>query len=81
MEGPVADPDYTARRRAALVVAVECTVAGATCFCTSMGTGPEIPGDDADLVLTELDDGFLVGPAHPGRPGAGRAAAADAGRR
>ena len=65
MEGPVADPDYTARRRAALVVAVECTVAGATCFCTSMGTGPEIPGDDADLVLTELDDGFLVRAATP----------------
>ena len=38
-EGPVADPDYAARRRGALVVAVECTVAGATCFCTSMGTG------------------------------------------
>ncbi|MFL5727302.1 MAG: 4Fe-4S dicluster domain-containing protein [Chloroflexota bacterium] len=65
MEGPVADPDYTARRRAALVVAVECTVAGATCFCTSMGTGPEIPGDGADLVLTELDDGFLVRAATP----------------
>jgi NAD(P)H-flavin reductase/NAD-dependent dihydropyrimidine dehydrogenase PreA subunit len=62
LEGPVVDPDYAARRRAALVIAVECTVAGATCFCTSMGTGPEIPGDDADLVLTELDDGFLVRP-------------------
>jgi NAD(P)H-flavin reductase len=60
MEGPVADPDYAGRRRAALVIAVECTVAGATCFCTSMGTGPEIAGDAADLVLTELDDGFLV---------------------
>ena len=71
MEGPVVDPDYAARRRAALVVAVECTVAGATCFCTSMGTGPEIPGDDADLVLTELDDGFLVRAATP----AGRALA------
>jgi NAD(P)H-flavin reductase/NAD-dependent dihydropyrimidine dehydrogenase PreA subunit len=71
MEGPVADPDYAARRRAAIVVAVECTVAGATCFCTSMGTGPEIPGDDADLVLTELEDGFLVRSATP----AGRALA------
>ena len=60
MEGPVADPDYAARRRAALVVAVECTVAGATCFCTSMGTGPEITSDEPDLVLTEVDDGFVV---------------------
>jgi NAD(P)H-flavin reductase/NAD-dependent dihydropyrimidine dehydrogenase PreA subunit len=92
MEGPVTDPDYAARRRAALVVAVECTVAGATCFCTSMGTGPEIPGDDADLVLTELDDGFVVRaataagrevadrlplqPAGDERVGAGRAAVA-----
>jgi NAD(P)H-flavin reductase len=65
MEGPVADPDYAARRRSALVIAVECTVAGATCFCTSMGTGPEIPGDDADLVMTELDGGFLVRAASP----------------
>ena len=32
----------------------------ATCFCTSMGTGPEVRRDDADLVLTELDDGFVV---------------------
>jgi NAD(P)H-flavin reductase/NAD-dependent dihydropyrimidine dehydrogenase PreA subunit len=68
MDGPVADPDYAARRRAALVIAVECTVAGATCFCTSMGTGPEIAGDDADLVLTEIDGGFLVrAPSAAGR--------------
>ena len=60
MDGPVADPDYAARRRAALVIAVECTVSGATCFCTSMGTGPEIAGDEPDMVLTEMDDGFLV---------------------
>jgi NAD(P)H-flavin reductase/NAD-dependent dihydropyrimidine dehydrogenase PreA subunit len=59
-DGTVADPDYAARRRAALVIAVECTVAGSTCFCTSMGTGPEIPRDSADLVLTELDEGFLL---------------------
>jgi NAD(P)H-flavin reductase/formate hydrogenlyase subunit 6/NADH:ubiquinone oxidoreductase subunit I len=60
MDGPVADPDYVARRRAALVIAVECSVAGATCFCTSMGTGPEVAGDAADLILTELEDGFVV---------------------
>ncbi len=59
-DGPVADPDYVARRRAALVIAVECTVAASTCFCTSMGTGPEIARESADLVLTELDDGYLL---------------------
>jgi NAD(P)H-flavin reductase/formate hydrogenlyase subunit 6/NADH:ubiquinone oxidoreductase subunit I len=59
-DGPVADPDYVARRSAAIVIAVECSVAGATCFCTSMGTGPEVAADAADLVLTELDDGFVV---------------------
>jgi NAD(P)H-flavin reductase/Fe-S-cluster-containing hydrogenase component 2 len=60
MDGPVVDPDYAARRRGALVIAVECTVAGATCFCTSMGTGPEVAGDAADLVLTEIEEGFVV---------------------
>ena len=59
-DGPVADPDYAARRGAALVIAVECTVAAATCFCTSMGTGPEVDEQAADLALTEIDGGFLV---------------------
>ena len=40
--GPAVDPDYAARRRELLVVAVECAVAGSTCFCASMGTGPEV---------------------------------------
>ena len=57
--GPFVDADYQARRDAALVVAAQCTRASKTCFCTSMGTGPEVT-DGADLVLTELDDGFLV---------------------
>jgi NAD(P)H-flavin reductase len=59
-DGPVADPDYAARRRVALVIAVECTVAASTCFCTSMWTGPEIPREAGDLVLTEIDEGFVV---------------------
>ncbi|HYM85071.1 MAG TPA: 4Fe-4S dicluster domain-containing protein [Candidatus Dormibacteraeota bacterium] len=57
--GPYTDEDYRARRAAAIVIAVECAVAGATCFCTSMGTGPAVRGG-ADLVLSELDDGFVV---------------------
>jgi len=48
-----ADPAYAARREAAFVVAVNCTRAGGTCFCASMGTGPEAAAGH-DLVLTEL---------------------------
>ena len=59
LEGPVVDRDYVARRRDNLIVAVECAVAGGTCFCTSMGTGPEVT-DGYDLSLSELDDGFVV---------------------
>jgi len=57
--GPFTDADYDARRAAALVVAVQCTAASSTCFCASMGTGPEVRSGH-DLVLTELDDGFVV---------------------
>ena len=57
--GPAGDADHAARRDAALVVAVECATSTSTCFCTSMGTGPEVDGG-ADLVLSELDDGFVV---------------------
>ncbi len=62
--GPFVDADYAARRDAGLVVAAQCTRAGKTCFCTSMGTGPEVT-DGADIVLTELDDGFLVSSGSP----------------
>jgi sulfhydrogenase subunit beta (sulfur reductase) len=57
--GPATDADYRARRAAALIVAVECTTAADTCFCASMGTGPEVTGE-FDLALTELDDGYTV---------------------
>ena len=57
--GPAGDVDHARRREGALVVAVECALASSTCFCTSMGTGPEVTGG-ADLVLSELGDGFTV---------------------
>jgi NAD(P)H-flavin reductase/Pyruvate/2-oxoacid:ferredoxin oxidoreductase delta subunit len=57
--GPYVDADFRARRADALVIAVQCTVNASTCFCTSMGTGPEVHGGH-DLVLTELEDGFIV---------------------
>ena len=38
------------------VVAVQCGQAGGTCFCASMGTGPEVSAG-YDIVLSELLDG------------------------
>jgi ferredoxin len=54
--GEHADPHYRARRERVFVVAVHCGQAAATCFCTSMGSGPRA-GGGYDLALTELVDG------------------------
>ncbi|KOG87449.1 4Fe-4S ferredoxin, partial [Streptomyces varsoviensis] len=60
--GPHTATAYRRRRERAFVVAVECTDPGATCFCTSMGSGPGVGREDGDaaaydLALTEvLDD-------------------------
>lgn len=51
--GAHVDPHYRARREGAFVVALNCGQAAATCFCTSMGTGPGV-GSGFDLALTEL---------------------------
>jgi sulfhydrogenase subunit beta (sulfur reductase) len=57
------DPHYRARREATFVVAVHCGMAGGTCFCASMKTGPRASGG-FDLALTEIlsdtSHGFLV---------------------
>ena len=59
LEGAYVDPVYAERRARALIIAVNCTQAAATCFCTSMRTGPECR-DGFDLALTETDAGFTV---------------------
>ena len=56
VRGAHVDRDYAARRRDAFIVAVECGSPASTCFCTSLGTGPEAQGD-YDLALTEVLDG------------------------
>lgn len=57
------DPHYRARRAGTFIVAVNCSVAGGTCFCASMNTGPEAT-EGFDLALTELcgkqDQMFVV---------------------
>ena len=57
--GPYVDPIYQRRREAAFIVAVNCTTAAPTCFCTSMNTGPECESG-FDLALTEIADGFVI---------------------
>jgi ferredoxin len=53
------DPQYAARRRALLLVAINCTHPAATCFCASTGDGPAADSG-FDLLLDELDDGYIV---------------------
>ncbi|MYW69819.1 4Fe-4S ferredoxin [Streptomyces sp. SID8379] len=53
--GHYEDSGYRARRSGAFVVAAECTVPGATCFCVSMGGGPAADAG-FDLALTEVVD-------------------------
>jgi sulfhydrogenase subunit beta (sulfur reductase) len=57
--GPFVDPVYLERRAAAFLIAVQCTQAASTCFCTSMNTGPQSTSG-FDLALTEIEDGFEV---------------------
>jgi ferredoxin len=53
------DPVYRLRRQSAFIIIVNCLHPGGTCFCDSLGTGPEAI-DGYDLSLTELEDVFLV---------------------
>jgi ferredoxin len=57
--GPYVDPVYAKRRQNAFIVAVNCTEAAPTCFCSSMNAGPRCTSG-FDLSLTELGDGFVV---------------------
>jgi ferredoxin len=81
--GQFTDPHYARARERLFLVAVECEHPGGTCFCASMGTGPEVRDRDTpaagtcqtaarrpffDLALTELADVFVVRAASsPGR--------------
>jgi len=51
--GEYVDLHYKQRRENALIVAVECFNTCETCFCDSVGSGPDIP-NGADIVLTEI---------------------------
>lgn len=55
-DGPYPDPAYVRAREQAFFVGVSCGSPAATCFCTSMGTGPQVDAGH-DLAMTELLDG------------------------
>lgn len=59
LAGERPDAHYAARRADAFLLAVNCTHPAPTCFCASTGDGPEASGG-YDLLLDELDDGYLV---------------------
>ncbi|MFP5410923.1 MAG: 4Fe-4S dicluster domain-containing protein [Gammaproteobacteria bacterium] len=53
------DAHYAARRARLFLVAVQCAVPAATCFCASTGDGPT-PTTGYDIALAELPDGFVA---------------------
>ena len=57
--GPYVDTRYQARRERLFILAVNCTRAGGTCFCASVGTGPQVDRG-YDIALTELEDVFIA---------------------
>ena len=65
--GEYPDPFYAARREGAFLVAVNCTVAGGTCFCVSMETGPKAEAG-FDLALTEVIETDEDGEGADGAP-------------
>ncbi len=66
MDGKFADRTYAINRDNTLIIAVNCTCAGGTCFCASMGTGPRAKSG-FDIALTELElDGEFVYVAEAG---------------
>ncbi len=49
------DPVYSKLRENCLIIAVNCSKGGGTCFCASMNTGPKV-SQGFDLALTEVTD-------------------------
>ncbi|PLY15038.1 MAG: sulfite reductase subunit A [Sedimenticola sp.] len=61
-QGPFTDNGYGEKRQNCLIIAVNCSRAADTCFCSSMDAGPRVT-EGFDLALTELQQGrhdFLI---------------------
>lgn len=54
-----AETYYIRTRARSVLIAVNCTRPGGTCFCDSMKTGPEAK-EGFDVVMTELRNGFIL---------------------
>lgn len=60
LEGAFVNPVYKKRREACLIVGVHCYEAGKSCFCASMGSGPNFQ-EGCDLLLTEfVEKGYFA---------------------
>ncbi len=55
-EGRFTDPHYAKARERLFLIAVECEHPGGTCFCVSMGTGPEVQPDRIPLLTSKHED-------------------------
>lgn len=55
------DPWWVRTRQTTTLVGLGCTKPCSTCFCTSVGGGP-FDTTGLDVLLTELDDGFVARP-------------------
>lgn len=55
IDGDYSDPRYKQRRFQSLFIAVNCSRSAATCFCTSLNTGPKAR-EGFDLALTEVNE-------------------------
>jgi len=53
VNSPFTDAGYQSRRSDILIIAINCTKSGGTCFCASMNAGPEVSAG-YDIVLTEV---------------------------
>jgi ferredoxin len=53
------DLNYSSRRKNAVIVGLACNQVGESCFCSSMGGGPD-DSSGMDVMLTAVDDGFVL---------------------
>jgi formate hydrogenlyase subunit 6/NADH:ubiquinone oxidoreductase subunit I len=66
--GTFTDPHYAKVRERLFLIAVECEHPGGTCFCASMGAGPEVQPERIPLLASKHDDAASqTGSGDPGR--------------
>jgi ferredoxin len=56
-DGRFTDAHYAKARERLLLIAVECEHPAGTCFCASMGTGPEVRPERVPLLASKHEDG------------------------